>query len=570
MEYGYFDDRAKEYVITNPKTPSEWKNYPGTDRYSMEVTNNAGGRGFIRTEDQNEVLKDRYVYIRDDDDLDFWSASWQPVGKDFKDYRSICRHGLGYTKLYASYSGIHSEVLYYVPVDADYEVWAVNVENHSKRPRNLTVTGFCSFPSKNASDDSPYAVFTTRTLYENNRLRHQIFSNLTEDAERSDGKKLIERFLGLSGIEVSSYCGDKDTFFGTYGDLSAPQGIVSGDAGDELSYASEAVGALSYKVTLEPGESSVVCFTAGLKNDADSTEIVRHYEVHTRETVSKELKELKAFWAKRLSAFEVQTPSAEFNRMVNVWNPYTCIAGWEISDMSQLLPNITELRDDGWYSEALDEMLDGYADDRGKKALDLIKENRNTAFGAVSLDPPCEADNDSEEALYNPGIRGNGGIFSQSQGRLILAEALLGNGDDAFMFYEESAPAAQNRKADTRRTEPYAYSEFTEGKYSPNFGRSHGSWNAKAAGVIETACIEGICGIRPDDKGLYISPSIHSEWTEFTIHMSFMGHSLCIQVKNPGHRQSGIEKMTLNGKVVEGCYIPEEKMTENNDIIVYL
>ena len=52
--------------------------------------------------------------------------------------------------------------------------------------------------------------------------------------------------------------------------------------------------------------------------------------------------------------------------------------------------------------------------------------------------------------------------------------------------------------------------------------------------------------------------------------MSFMGHSLCIQVKNPGHRQSGIEKMTLNGKAVEGCYISEEKMTENNDIIVYL
>ena len=33
MQYGYFDDEAKEYVITRPDTPSSWSNYLGSTVY---------------------------------------------------------------------------------------------------------------------------------------------------------------------------------------------------------------------------------------------------------------------------------------------------------------------------------------------------------------------------------------------------------------------------------------------------------------------------------------------------------------------------------------------------------
>ncbi len=29
MEYGYFDDSAREYIITSPCTPTKWINYVG-------------------------------------------------------------------------------------------------------------------------------------------------------------------------------------------------------------------------------------------------------------------------------------------------------------------------------------------------------------------------------------------------------------------------------------------------------------------------------------------------------------------------------------------------------------
>ena len=78
--------------------------------------------------------------------------------------------------------------------------------------------------------------------------------------------------------------------------------------------------------------------------------------------------------------------------------------------------------------------------------------------------------------IYNQGTKENAGIFSQSQGWLILAEALRGHGNRAFEYFTENAPAAQNDRAEIRHLEPYCYGQFTEGPASSHFGRSHVHW----------------------------------------------------------------------------------------------
>ena len=85
------------------------------------------------------ISRGRYLYIRDNQSKDYWSASWQPVGKDLDRYDSQCRHGLGYTKMTASYAGIRSEALYYVPLGKTYEVWGLTVANESSESRELTL-----------------------------------------------------------------------------------------------------------------------------------------------------------------------------------------------------------------------------------------------------------------------------------------------------------------------------------------------------------------------------------------------------------------------------------------------
>ena len=117
MQYGHFEDEAREYVITRPDTPLSWSNYLGDTRYGAIITNNAGGCSFYKSGAQGRILRlrfntipmdqpGRYFYLRDAETGDFWSASWQPVGKPLETYESICRHGTAYTVITSRYARV--------------------------------------------------------------------------------------------------------------------------------------------------------------------------------------------------------------------------------------------------------------------------------------------------------------------------------------------------------------------------------------------------------------------------------------------------------------------------------
>ena len=162
------------------------------------------------------------------------------------------------------------------------------------------------------------------------------------------------------------------------------------------------------------------------------------------------------------------------------------------------------------------------------------------------------------------------GIFSQSQGWIILAEALCGHGDRAFAYFKENAPAAQNDRAEIRKLEPYCYGQFTEGKASPHFGRSHVHWLTGTASTVMVGCVEGILGMRPHFGGLKIAPSIPKEWDGFEIDKDFRGCHLHITVHNPGHVESGFKQLTVNGTKLDTNDIPSEILKEKTEIELYL
>ena len=213
MKYGFFDDKNREYVITRPDTPAPWANYLGSPEYGALISNNAGGYSFAKSGANGRLLRyifnnsdtpGRYIYIRDNDSKDFWSASWQPVGKDLKEYKSECRHGTAYTKMLADYAGIHSEALYYVPLNQSYEVWQLKVRNDSGKTRRLTLTGYAEFTNNSNYEQDQvnlqYSLFITRTLFEKNRIMQQVHGNLA-DVEKNkpvDNKIVTERFFGLA------------------------------------------------------------------------------------------------------------------------------------------------------------------------------------------------------------------------------------------------------------------------------------------------------------------------------------------------------------------------------------
>ena len=803
MNYGYFDSLNREYVITRPDTPAPWVNYLGSPEYGAIISNNAGGYSFAKSGANGRILRyifnsfdqpGRYLYLRDNDSADYWSASWQPVGKSLDLCRYECRHGMGYTVMTADYSGIRSEAAYYVPLGKSYEVWTLSVSNHSERARDLTLTGYAEFTNhSNYEQDQvnlQYSLFITKTLFEKNRIIQQIHGNLDalpEDGQ-VDSKNVTERFFGLAGAEVASYCGEKEHFLGKYHGYGNPLGVISGSLGNVDSYNENSCGALSCQVTLAPGETKTILFALGPDGSEAAASILDSYADPAAQT-KKELQELKSFWYEKLDHLKVRTPSPEFDTMLNTWNAYNCFMtfiwsraasfiycglrnGYGYRDTVQdiqgiihlapemaaeklrfmlsaqvsrggglplvkfthcpgqedtpddasyrqetghpayraddalwlfptvwkyisetgnldfldeiipfadkeedtvyghlqraiqfsidhlgphgmpaglyadwndclrlgadgessfvamqfyyalhILKRFAEYKKDADYVKYLEEKLAeagtiiqtlcwdqdrfirGYTEHgerigapadpeaslwlnpqswavisglaspgQADAVLENVYKNLNTDYGALLMDPPYHAHafDGALAVIYNQGTKENAGIFSQSQGWLILAEALRGHGERAFTYFMENAPAAQNDRAEIRRLEPYCYGQFTEGRASEHPGRSHVHWLTGTASTVMVGCVEGILGLRPDPEGIRIAPSIPKGWEHLEIEKDFRGKHLHIRIENPDGRESGFQKLILNGRELDSSYIPAGILEEENEIRLIL
>ena len=66
MQYGYFDDAAREYVITEPQTPSPWINYLGSEAFFTLMSNTSGGYSFYKDARMLRITRYRYNNVPTD------------------------------------------------------------------------------------------------------------------------------------------------------------------------------------------------------------------------------------------------------------------------------------------------------------------------------------------------------------------------------------------------------------------------------------------------------------------------------------------------------------------------
>lgn len=787
MEYGYFDDKNKEYVITKPDTPAPWVNYLGSPMYGAIISNNAGGYSFVKSSAKGRILRyrfnlddkpGRYIYIRDDIRGDYWSTSWQPVGKT-EGYKNICRHGLAYTKIEADYEEIHSEATYYVPLNKDYEVWKFNIKNISDRKRNISIFGYAEFTNENDYEQDAvnlqYSQFISKTYFKENK----IIQGITEN-----NKEAYYRFFGTTA-KVESYTGERRSFLGNYGYYSAPRALIRGHCENTLNFNLNSCGALHSKLILKPGEEREILYILGMHNECEADKIISKYKSSGR--ADDEIEEIKEYWQGILNNFKLESPDEDFNRMVNTWNAYQCMTtliwsraasfvycghrngygyrdtvqdiqgvihlspemakeklifmlsaqvdnggglplvkydhtpghedtpddfsyfketghpSYRADDALWLFPTIKKYIDESgdllflseiipyanegedtvykhlkkaiefsinrmgpnglplglyadWndclrlegngestfvamqlylamkimyefaivkgeleYAEYLSEeknklydtinevcfeedryiraisdnnmiigskkdkeaslwlnpqswsVISGIADkNKGQIVLDNVYDNLNTKYGARLMAPSFREYGfpGALASVYNWSTKENGSVFLQTQGWLILAEALMGNGNRAYEYYRKSSPAHQNSIADIREMEPYVYGQFTESIDSPFEGRSHVHWLTGTASTVMTACIEGILGIRPDAKGLLIEPALPDSWGNVKIEKNFRGKKVVINIFNK--RKDGYKKVYLNNIKQKNNYIPEDQLKEENQISIII
>lgn len=326
MNYGFFDEQNKEYVITKPDTPAAWVNYLGSPEYGAIISNNADGYSFEKSGANGRILRHRfntmsndkpgrYIYIKDSETKEYWSGSWAPCCKSLDSYKSECRHGTGYTVISSEYNNIRVETSYYVPKGETYEVWAARVTNLGDKPRRLSVTGVCEFVNDNNYEQDnvnlQYTLFITHTYFKGNFI-------LQRENETEGG---ISRFFGASGAEVSAYCGDREKFLGNYRGYANPEGIENG-LKNELNYCGNSCGALQSDIELKGGETREIIYILGQKSENEAKQILAKYA--EKGLTEREIFRLKSYWHSMLENLQVSTPDKDFNNMVNVWNSYNC------------------------------------------------------------------------------------------------------------------------------------------------------------------------------------------------------------------------------------------------------
>ncbi len=785
MQFGYFDDKAKEYVITRPDTPRPWSNYLGTTEYGAIITNHAGGYSFYRSAANGRFLRfrgnnvpldqpGRYFYLRDRKSGDYWSASWQPVGKPLDKYKSTCRHGTAYTVITSEYSGIETESTYFVPLGQIFEYWRLRITNNSSKTRKLSVFTYCEFTNVphiwQDLTNLQYSMFVGK-----GDMVDGMLSISSHPYESFDPKSLGwpgRYWMKLIGVPVKAFETLRDNFLGHYGTYAHPEALEHGKLTNFQTAGENVVGVQQADIDLKPNETQELIIMLGL-GTPDSHGKTTIAEFGNSQRCEEELQKLKLSWHSLLESVQVKTPDPEFDSMINVWNAYNALItyAWSraasviyngerdglgfrdtVQDFLGVIPLLKEnMRDRmelmltgqvecggaislikpfshkpgkeetppkehyrsddclwffnaipayvaetgdidfykkvlpyadhgeatvlghlrralefnlersgrnglpcglaaDWndccnlgytgesvmvafqvrygltvYAEITDRLnmyeetkwalaqrvildqaiqkicwdgewfiwatgkdgtiygtkkmeegkvyintqawavISGAASsEQAKMAMKSMKDYLFTPYGLTLCAPPFmkTPKHIMGGVVFNTGIKENGGIFNHPQSWAVMAECMLGNGDQAYEYYRAFMPAAYNTRAEVREIEPYTHSQTTYASCNPNAGKSRVPWLSGTVSWSYFTALQYILGIRPEIDGLRIDPCIPKNWPGFEMQRVFRGKKFTIKVINPSGKNRGVHNLKINGKKISGNLIPVADLIE--------
>jgi cellobiose phosphorylase len=794
MQFGHFDDDAKEYVIERPDTPRPWSNYLGSLEYGAIITNNAGGYSFYKSALSSRFLRlrsnsvpmdqpGRYFYLRDGDTGDYWSSSWQPVGKPLAKYKSTCRHGTAYTIIESRYAGIGTESTYFVPLGQAFEYWRLKVTNKSKKERRLSVFTYCEMASPwflpSDLTNLQYSQFITKAAVEQEMLGMAVHPYFPYDPANLMGCHRL--WMALVGAPLAGYETVRERFLGSvYNTYANPQSVIDGKCSNFLAEGGNAVGVLQVEITLQPGETRELIAMLGLGTPGSHGYRARA-EFGLPERCEAELRKLIAHWHELLEGTKVRTPDPEFDSMTNVWGAYNALitytwsrhasliyngerdglgfrdtvqdflgaipilkerirerielmltgqvanggampvvqpfshrpgrmpapkseefrsddcqwffnavpdyvaetgdvdfyrkilpyadqgeatvlghlrralefnlersgrnglpcglladwndcvkmgydgesvmvafqlryglstyagiadrlglpeeAGWARSELSKLDASIQKAAWDGeWYlwaigadghrygsrqetegriyinTQAWAVMSGAASAEQARSCMDALKRDLATPYGIMLSAPPFTKTPPTimVGVIFNHGIKENAGIFCHTQSWAVIAECLLGKGDQAYEYYRAFMPSAYNTRAEVREIEPYVHCQTTYATCNRNAGKSATPWLSGTASWSHHTALQWILGIRPEIDGLRIDPCIPKAWPGFSATRVFRGRKVRIQVKNPGGASKGVKSLVIDGRTVGGNLAPLDRIKDGTKIVATL
>src|SRR5512143_3659071 len=268
MNYGYFDDPNREYVITDPHTPTKWINYIGTLQFGGFVDHTGGALICKNDPTFNRIteyiqqmpasdFKGETLYLRvqgkgdkSDGNYRVFSAFFVPTLDTYDKYE--CRVGLNYTRLVSEFYGIRTEATIFVPTNAALEVRDIKITNLSDQPLEIDAIPVLEHTHPDALKQFTNADWIPQTM-------------TSKAVKNGDCLVLIQYPFMLrdirinyftSNLPVSSFETDRKKFLGRneYGTWANPASLQDPELSNTEALRGDNIAALLHHLgTLQPG-----------------------------------------------------------------------------------------------------------------------------------------------------------------------------------------------------------------------------------------------------------------------------------------------------------------------------
>jgi cellobiose phosphorylase len=223
-------------------------------------------------------------------------------------------------------------VTFFVPKEADLEIWRYTIEN-TGGARDLSLFPYVEFVPGNAMDDlieqpnashfkAAYFSKACNAMIAENRIG---ISYLPEDEQHKDDGCWGKVAFMTATLPISGWDGNREKFMGSaYRSEENPQTVADGRLSNSDCNSGHLCGALQLNLSLQPGEKADFCVVIGIadrRNKAYEKQITRIMaEWSSLERVDRAFAALRGYYDGLFSKVTVSTPEPKVDRHINVWN----------------------------------------------------------------------------------------------------------------------------------------------------------------------------------------------------------------------------------------------------------
>jgi cyclic beta-1,2-glucan synthetase len=260
-------------IINTPDTPfPEVKVLSNGSRYRVIITNAGGGyshwNNISVTRWREDVTCDNwgsFCYIRDNENGNFWSTTFQPTLKRPEKYEAIFSEGRAEFRRRDFNIDTYTEIV--VSPEDDIELRRVHITNHSKTDRIIDITSYAEVVLAPHDADLSHPAFSN--LFVQTEIINQRQAILCTRRPRSADEKSPWMFhlMAVHGTEVRkiSYETDRMQFIGRGNTLVSPDAMtnsnsLSGSQGSVL----DPIVAIQYQLVLASEGSAIIDIVTGI------------------------------------------------------------------------------------------------------------------------------------------------------------------------------------------------------------------------------------------------------------------------------------------------------------------